>query len=157
MDGEARQDRVIIRQGTAALQVVIDHLNACDAHFIPALSTRVSITDYAEKLHRYAELIEAWSGETLVGLAAIYANQQPSGNAFLSSLSVLKTFQRRGIALQLLAKAIPYCRDANVAAISLEVDYRNEAARRFYAHHGFSVTHEAMPTLTMALALNAQP
>ena len=157
MGGEKRQHPVIMRQRTAALQAVIDHLNACDADFIPALSTRVSISDYAQKLHRHAELFEAWSGETLAGLAAVYVNQTARNTAFLSSLSVLPTFRQRGIASQLLAKAIAYCEDANVAVISLEVDHRNEPARRFYVAHSFTVAQDAIPTLSMTMTLTPQP
>ena len=47
---------------------IVGHLWHCDANFVPPLSDRVEINDYANKITNKAMRFEAWSGDKLVGL-----------------------------------------------------------------------------------------
>jgi hypothetical protein len=51
---------------------IAGHLSRCDADFVPSLSGRVDINDYAKKIVNKAMRFEAWSGGELVGLVAAY-------------------------------------------------------------------------------------
>ncbi len=143
-------EEIIFRRGAASLQQVAAHLAACDAQFIPPLSSRVEISGYAAKIIANAERFEAWTGEELVGLAALYCNQ---AHAFLTSLSVLPAWQHRGIASALLAQAIDHARGTNMTSVELEVSRKNKAAFALYQNHGFAIKSEAEDIATLALLL----
>ena len=69
---------------------IAEHLSRCDADFVPPLSGRVEINDYAKKIASKATRFEAWSGGTLVGLVAAYCNDQEKHIAYITSVSVLR-------------------------------------------------------------------
>lgn len=114
------------------------HLRACDESFVPPLGTRVNIDDYARKLTDHAQRFEAWGDDELVGLVAAYCNAPDRQRAFITSVSVLPGWHRRGIASRLLAQCLDYLRHLGFARVELETDVHNTAARRLYAGHGFS-------------------
>ena len=55
---------------------IIKHLNLCDENFTPPLSSRINIRDYAIKITNNAVRFEATIGENLIGLLAVYINNQ---------------------------------------------------------------------------------
>ena len=65
------------RANTASTVQIAEHLLCCDPDFVPKLSERVDIPDYAEKIVNKATRFEAWSNGTLVGLVALL--QRPRG------------------------------------------------------------------------------
>ena len=78
-------------QSNKASEVEIaEHLSRCDADFVPLLSSRVEIKNYAKKIINKATRFEAWSGDTLLGLVAAYYNDQEKRIAYITSISVLK-------------------------------------------------------------------
>ncbi|HZQ59761.1 MAG TPA: GNAT family N-acetyltransferase [Casimicrobiaceae bacterium] len=113
------------------------HLRRCDEAFVPALGTRVDIDDYAQKLASRSVRFEAWHDE-LVGLLAVYCNDEARQLAFITSISVLPHWRRRGIASHLLHDCVRYLRQGGFAQVQLEVDARNAAAVAMYARHGFA-------------------
>jgi len=72
---------------------IAEHLAHCDADFLPPLSSRVEIVDYARKIVAQAARFEAWSGGRLVGLVAMYCNDQERQIAYITSVSVLSKRQ----------------------------------------------------------------
>lgn len=125
------------RNRASAVQTAT-HLRACDESFFPVLSARVNIDDYARKLTDHAQRFEAWVDDELIGLVAAYCNAPDRQHAFITSVSVLPSWQGRGIASQLLARCLEYLAHLGFAHIELETDGRNTAAHRLYAKHGFS-------------------
>ncbi len=140
-------ETITYRTNTATVEEIRTHLAACDASFIPPLSTRVNIADYAEKLSAKAQRLEAWDNGKLIGLAAIYANEQP--RAFLTNLSILPDYQRQGIAVVLLEKCNKSTFGAGFALLALEVATANTAAIALYRAHGFVVNEKNDAMLTM--------
>jgi GNAT superfamily N-acetyltransferase/SAM-dependent methyltransferase len=114
------------------------HLRACDESFVPPLNARVNIDDYARKLGDHAQRFEAWADGELIGLVAAYCNAPDRQRAFITSVSVLPSWQGRGVASQLLAQCLEYLRHLGFARVELETDDHNSAAHRLYARHGFS-------------------
>ena len=53
---------------------IVDHLKRCESNFLPSLGSRVEIDAYAKKMAVSADLFEAWMGEDLIGLIAVYCN-----------------------------------------------------------------------------------
>lgn len=121
----------------AAMAQLVRHLTDCDADFVPPLSERVGIEDYAGKLSGKATRFEAWSGDELVGLVAAYCNDRERCVAFITSVSVLKGWQGRGIAASLVQQCIAHAKASGMRRISLQVASDNLPAIGLYEKCGF--------------------
>ncbi|MBK7646202.1 MAG: GNAT family N-acetyltransferase [Betaproteobacteria bacterium] len=116
---------------------IVGHLWHCDANFVPPLSDRVEINDYANKITNKAMRFEAWSGDKLVGLVGAYCNDQQRSVAFITSVSVLKEWMGKGIAESLIQQCIAHARVSGMRQISLEVASDNLPAIGLYEKSGF--------------------
>jgi ribosomal protein S18 acetylase RimI-like enzyme len=113
------------------------HLVLCDSRFVPPLSSRVTISEYAHKIYTRAMRFEAWTGGALVGLVGIYTDNHPERFAYITTVSVLATTPEPRIASQLLDKSAEYLKDSGFRQVELEVDRENQRAIRLYERHGF--------------------
>lgn len=143
--------RFTVGQSSAA--EINRHLQQADMGFTPRLSSRVSIADYAQKLHDFALCFEAWQDNELIGLVAAYCNGPEGEAAFVSSVSVLPKFQGKGIAKRLMQHCIDHVRSQAFRIIALEVDSSTVAAINLYRNLGFLTRHVAGNTLTMEMPL----
>lgn len=133
---------------------VLRHLRAHDDAFQPPLSSRVNLADYARKLADRAVRLEAWVGDDLVGLVAVYCNSIDHDAAFVSNVSVLADHAGRGIARQLMQAAIAHVLGLGFSSLYLEVDRRAVVAVRLYQSLGFQPTAELEDgTIVMRLLL----
>jgi ribosomal protein S18 acetylase RimI-like enzyme len=114
-----------------------EHLSRCDACFVPPLSSRVAIDDYAKKIAGNATRFEAWSGGTLVGLVAAYCNDHEQRIAYITSVSVLSEWKGKGIAGCLIKQCIEHAGALGMRQISLEVARDNVLAIKLYEKNGF--------------------
>ncbi|HEY6289611.1 MAG TPA: GNAT family N-acetyltransferase [Nitrospiraceae bacterium] len=137
---------------TSAVQIA-EHLSRCDADFVPPLSGRVEIRDYARKIASKATRFEAWSGGTLVGLVAAYCNDREKRIAYITSVSVLREWAGKGIAAHLMNQCVEYVKASGMRQISLEVAGHNTPAVKFYEKNGFIVGKANAPFVTMGLDL----
>lgn len=137
----------------ATVAEIAAHLRACDGVFVPPLSERVDLDDYAEKIVQRAERFEAWSNGQLAGLVAMYCNDPERQTAFVTSVSVLPARQGEGIASRLLQACTESVRQTAFKRIELEVGAFNSAATRLYKKHGFAVSHTRDQSHTMHLAV----
>jgi len=134
---------------------IVKHLRACDADFVPPLSGRVEVKDYAQKIASNATRFEAWSGGTLVGLVAAYCNDYESRIAYITSVSVLKAWTDKGIAARLVGKCVEHAKVLGMRQISLEVASDNTPAIRLYEKNGFVAGKANASFITMDLYLKA--
>lgn len=142
----------------ALVSAIAGHLLACDGDFIPRLSKRLVIADYAEKIVERAQRFEAWCGSELVGLVAVYCNDADTGMAFVTNVSVDARWRGNGIAMQLLGEAIAYVGSLGFASVGLEVGNLNRNAIGLYRRLGFIMIDTNATTCHMALALkNGNP
>lgn len=141
---------------SAGAEHVARLLRACDAGFVPPLSARVDIDAYAAKLAAQATLVEAWDGDALAGLVAIYCNNHDTGIAYVSNVSVAPSHTRRGIAGRLLREALALAQAAGMRSAQLSVHGANAAAQALYRQHGFMPTGVAGPDLRMELAFTSE-
>jgi ribosomal protein S18 acetylase RimI-like enzyme len=133
----------------ASAAQIADHLLRCDADFIPPLSGRVEINDYARKIASKATRFEAWSGGTLVGLVAAYCNDQESRIAYITSVSVLRAWTGKDIAARLMSRCIEHAKASGMRQISLEVAGDNAPAIKLYKNSGFKISNTGTPSVTM--------
>lgn len=146
-------DKFIYSVNRSNATEIAAHLLNADAAFEAALSSRVSIQEYAHKLHARAIRFEAWLGEELVGLVASYCNQPDEGKSFVTSVSVLPECQGLGIAGQLMRQCIEHARGLGFGQMELEVDQRSLPAVAFYQKLGFNTLCNSSSTLTMGVTL----
>ncbi len=132
---------------------IAGHLSLCDADFVPALSGRVEIGEYAAKIASKALRFEAWWGGRLVGLVAAYCNDPATRIAYITSVSVVRGWAGKGIAADLISRCIEHAQAAGMRAISLEVADNNETAIRLYEKCGFVAGKAKAPFVTMNLYL----
>lgn len=130
-------DRVVFRRNLSGPAAILAHLRRCDADFAIPLSHRVALDDYAAKLARHAERCEAWDGNLLVGLVAMYT-PSTSGGCFISNVSVDPTYRQRRLGSLLLSYSIKAAQALGATRLELEVDKECQGAQRLYSKMGFS-------------------
>ncbi|MBW7832197.1 MAG: GNAT family N-acetyltransferase [Simplicispira suum] len=142
-------DKIAYSVNRSSAAEIAAHLLRADAAFEPALSSRVDIRAYAQKLHDRAVRFEAWLGEELVGLVASYCNQPDGGKAFVTSVSVWPECQGQGNAAWLMRQCIEHVRGLGFGQMELEVDQRSLPAVALYQKLGFNTLRSRGSTLTM--------
>lgn len=141
-----------LTEGCASEAEILAHLVRCDARFMPPLSIRVDLSEYAHRLHGRARCFEAWTHNALVGLLAVYLNDR-DGTAFISNVSVDADFLGRGIATELLAQAIKHAATMGLVRVRLYVSAANTSARHLYENNGFCICATDGERLLMQLDL----
>lgn len=142
---------ITFSQNTASSEQIHQHLNECDGDFTPRLSTRVNIIEYSIKIENRAYLFEAWTDNKLVGLLAIYFNDQPIKYGYITNMSINNNYYRKGIANHLLQLAINYAKEKSFNIIRLEVNRSNDSAIKLYLKHSFYEIHNKDEYLIMEL------
>lgn len=131
---------------------VLAHLSMVDTTFIPPLSQRVSLNDYAAKLFACSVREEAWLDDVLVGLVAFYCNEAARGT-FISNVSVLPDRQGTGLGTRLLRQALDRARAMGMHRVNLVLHPDNAVAMALYTRHGFKPDAMDSTQLSMTLEL----
>jgi ribosomal protein S18 acetylase RimI-like enzyme len=133
----------------ASAAEIAEHLRRCDAGFVPRLSERVDIDEYAIKIVTSATRFEAWADGVLVGLVAAYCNDVVSRIAYITSVSLLDDWRGRGIGACLIKSCLKHAATSCMKSASLDVDSTNLPAIRLYEKCGFAVHLENAGVVTM--------
>jgi len=141
------------RLNKASETQIAEHLLHCDAEFVPRLSGRVEIIDYARKITKNATRFEAWSGSILIGLIAAYCNDLKSRTVYITSVSVLRKWMGKGIAVKLMKQSIEHAEALSMLQMTLEVASGNIPAIRLYEKAGFVAGKVSASSLSMDLLL----
>lgn len=139
----------------ASKMEIAEHLTHCDTDFVPPLSGRVEIDDYAQRILSKTTRFEAWSDGTLVGLVAVYCNDHEKRIAYITSVSVLKGWTGKGIAACLMSRCVQHAKVLGMRQICLEVASDNTPAIRLYEKSRFVVGNANAPFVTMNLYLKS--
>jgi ribosomal-protein-alanine N-acetyltransferase len=145
---------VTYRTNAATIDQLSDHLQRCDDGYVPALSGRVDIAEYARKVAERATRFEAWSDDGLVGLVAAYLPTASNGPMFITDVSVAPEHRGNGVASALLDECAGYARLHSIVRLRLEVDPRNGPALGLYKASGFASVAEVAGTVTMERPVN---
>lgn len=151
------KESILYKFDKASEEQIAVHLLECDTDFVPPLSERVIIKEYAKKISCHASRFEAWHGKRLIGLVAIYLNDQNNEQvAFITSVSVHRDFYGLGIAGNLMGRCIDKLKNFGTKQIRLEVASKNLRAVRLYEQKGFVVSGEKPPFFVMDLLLSSE-
>lgn len=110
--------------------------------FIPRLYEVVDIKEYAKKIYDNALIIESWEENILVGIIACYANNNITKEAFITSVSVSKECQGRGISKMMFSHLYEILKSKQFHGISLEVSKNNKKALKLYESECFKLKSE---------------
>ncbi len=107
-----------------------------DAYIIPSVSSRVSISKYADKIAKCADTVFGYSDNLAEEVAAcsVYCNSQI---AFITSFAVKSEYRNKHIGSILMNEVIRHCKERGCVEIQLEVYNENRYARMFYMNRGF--------------------
>ncbi len=147
---------ISVRSNVASVEQLAEHLRRCDEGYVPPLSARVTIDDFARKISERATRFEAWNDAGLVGLVAAYLPSATDGPVFITDVSVLPERRGEGVASALLRECAAFARQHDVTHLRLKVDRRNAAAIGLYEASGFAPVGQAGDTVTMERPLDAQ-
>jgi ribosomal protein S18 acetylase RimI-like enzyme len=145
---------IIYRSNEASEAEVAAHLYRCDADFMPPLSNRIEIDNYAAKIVSNANRLEAWADGNLIGLVAIYCNDQKDFLAHITNVSVQKEWAGKGVGSSLTQQAIEFAKKSGAKKICLEVDCNNTQAIALYKKIGFTSEKVSGSDICMNLELD---
>ena len=121
---------ITYKQDTATFDDIRAHFDVCDEDFVYDLSGRVSLYDYIKKILAHALRFEAWHGDKLIGLVAVYSNPEFQ---FVTNVSIAKEWNGKGIAKELMQRSVENVK----TEMRLEVRPDNVAAIKLYRKFGF--------------------
>lgn len=147
-------EEIKYRVGTVDMDDIIAHLKECKDDFFPPLDQKVNIDDYSRKIIEKAVTFEAWYGDRLIGLIAVYLNDANSISGFITNVSTLKDFLGKGIASRLLQMCINYSMRKNFREILLEVSAESKAVP-LYLKYGFEHIDDKNEMMIMRLNLES--
>jgi ribosomal protein S18 acetylase RimI-like enzyme len=147
---------VSFRTNSATIDQLSEHLRRCDDGFIPPLSDRVVIDEYARKIAAQATRFEAWSNGGLVGLVAVYLPGPNDEPGFITNVSVVPELRGHRVASALLAECAAFARRHDIRSLRLEVDRRNDPAVGLYEASGFQQIELVGETITMERPADGQ-
>jgi len=139
---------------TATEKDILEHLTECNNTFIPILSERLNLSQYANKIFEKSITFEAWEKDNLIGLIAAYFNDYENRKGFITNVSLIKSYLGRGIASVLLKNCVKYAKQNNFNIILLEVNIYNEPAIRLYKKFGFIEQNKTNELLSLKLIVN---
>ena len=135
MNNQPSNELIHYKTSSASHDEILKHLWCCDKNHTPKLSDRLDIPTYAKKLFENSVTFEAWSESNLIGLVAIYLDDEKQG--FISNVSVSDQFMNKGIAKVLMQHCINDAINKRLSALSLEVSNKNNTAIYLYTKFGF--------------------
>ena len=137
----------------ASVVEIVKHLSSCNADFVPPLSDRVEIGEYARKITEKALRYEAWVDGILVGLVAFYCNDNENGIAYITNISVSNSWVGKNVAARLMGRCIEHTKRLGMRMIVLEVAKNNIPAIKLYEKNGFVPGMANGPFFSMSLLL----
>lgn len=144
---------IVCKIKTATMKDILTHLKECNDNFYPPLNKRVNLEEYSRKIYEKSVTFEAWKEVYLVGLVSIYFNNDTDRSAYITNVSVLKSFMGLGVASELLRQCIQYAVIENFVEIKLEVHKESNHAINLYRKFDFVVDSVDNAFLKMKLKL----
>ena len=127
--------KVLIENKTQA--EILKYFKSNSRVFFEPLDNRVNIDEYARKLAKFSTQFWLYDEGSLVGFMAAYLNDTSSKIAYISTISVIKSYQGKGGGKLLINNLIQLAARKKFYKIRLEVAANNSKAIRFYRKQGF--------------------
>lgn len=123
-----------------SLPQLYNFLLKIDDSFIPKLSSRVELTEYAIKLFENAVIFSVLSVDKkdVIGAILLYCNDKEKKNAYIPIVGVLKEFRGLGITKILFGKVEKLLKETGFKSLSLETWFGSDALP-YYIKNGFYI------------------
>lgn len=108
-----------------------------DSSFTKRLQETVNLSDYSEKISKFASFLIAKCKQEYIGVIAFYTNTEKS-ELYIPFLCVKETHRRMGIGDLLMTNMCDYA-TKHRQTISLEVRNDNIGAIKLYQKYGFRI------------------
>ena len=133
------EDMDVERSSRVALEELKQSLYDADKDFVPPLSERVNLDEYAHKLIKIARFVtERDINGNIKGIVAYYVDDKESPNGFVTHVATKKEYRHQGIAKRLMARTISNCKKAGKTGVDLQTS--NPDALHLYQGMGFEVS-----------------
>jgi ribosomal protein S18 acetylase RimI-like enzyme len=133
---------------------IFAHLVRCSPQFDPPLDETVDLASYSNKIFQKSHRIEAWANDELIGLVAVYINNEETQIAYITNVSVDFDYLRMGIAARLIQNCIDKVKLNDYKEIHLEVGIKNQPAIELYKRFGFIASeHSGVASDTTKITL----
>ena len=116
-------------------------LKETDGYFIPALSERVNLHEWAEKICKYAVVFEVEQDGLIVGIGATYFNKAPAVS-YGTYVCVKKEYQKEMFGVELIQRMIDYAEENGSGGYKCEIRESNKPLVKFYRALGFETIEE---------------
>lgn len=117
---------------------ILEHLKLCSSSFYPELDSTVNLEEYAQKIYEKSVTFEAWNDKKLIGLIAVYLNDNDTLKAYITNVSLLTLYTGKGVASHLMKIALDYSLAKGFKTISLRVHKMNTNAINLYKKFAFN-------------------
>lgn len=104
--------------------------------FNPPMEERLDLLIYSKKLAKHSIQFWVYVNNEVAGFMACYFNDETNKIGFISTISIIKKYQKLGLGNQLLNSAFLFGRKFNFYKIRLEVHTKNDVVD-FYKQHLF--------------------
>ncbi len=111
----------------------------CDKSFIPPLSNRVVIEEYAEKLSILSSHFCIYYNKTLIGLSCCYCNDYIGKKAYISVTCIHPKFQGKGLGKKLTLFVEDDIKKMDFKKIRFEVDMANLPSLSMHEKIGYLI------------------
>lgn len=120
----------VVNKNKIELSTIVEFIYEVDHDFVPALSSRVNITEWASKVWSLAEIVVAREKEKVVGVIFYYVNDKETFKGYITYLAISSFYRNRGIAVELLQRCIKFSRRSGMKIIGVHTN--NPKAQKLY-------------------------
>lgn len=131
----------IYQPGEYSENKLFQFLRETDDYFVPAMSVRVNLKEWAAKMCKYAVIFEYVLNGEIIGLGATYFNKAPS-YSFGTYVCVKKEYQKEMYGVELIQKMIDYVKEKESKGFKCEIRKSNKPLVKFYELMGLEVIEE---------------
>lgn len=120
---------------------ILRFLKDIDNDFNPALSEKVILEEYVDKIYKKSHLVShCLNNGKIVGLLVVYCNDFIDYRAYVALVGVLKDYRGRGIAERMMRECIDYVRCNNFKTIGIHSN--NKIAINLYKKLVFNIIED---------------
>lgn len=132
----------IYKPGEIKTEDFFPFIKEIDTYLTPTLSSRVNLTEYANKLSQKAYNYIARDDDKIIGISSFYFNIFPQ-MSYGTLLGVDKQYQKDGgIGIKLLTDSIDFCKNNGSKGFGCVIRKSNKPLRKLYMILGFSIKSE---------------
>jgi ribosomal protein S18 acetylase RimI-like enzyme len=139
MAGVKKEYRITL-PAIVTITSLLDFLVQVDLDFVPPISSKVDLVQYAQKLNSKAThcVAQESGGEKIIGLISFYCNDPQKINAYISVFGVFESARGKGLGSEMFDRVIDYVKGMGFAFMSFQT-WESNRALSFYKSRGFTV------------------